>query len=140
MWLEHLLFGVRHLATLAACFFKRYAGEPAGPLRNAHYGSKGSPYSRRPHEREEAGRPFPKLVDILREKTQEVKRKKGKESVILKVLGTTISREEVTKGERGMPGLLWAKKDAASCENLRGSANGKRSASVRMGEPVRLKV
>ena len=40
-------------------------------MRNVHYGSKGSPYSRRPHERGEAGKVFsPKLVDILREKTQ----------------------------------------------------------------------
>lgn len=34
-----------------------------------------------------------------------------------------ISRE-VTKGERRMPWLLAAKKDAVSCENVRGSANG----------------
>ena len=38
-----------------------------------------------------------------------------------------------------MPRLSEAKKDATSCEKLRGGANGLRSAGVRMGEPVRLK-
>ena len=32
---------------------------------------------------------------------------------------------EVSKSERRMPGLLEAKKDAASCEKRRGSANKK---------------
>ena len=38
-----------------------------------------------------------------------------------------------------MPRLSEAKKDATSCEKLRGGANGPRSAGVRMGEPGRLK-
>ncbi len=47
--------------------------------------------------------------------------------------------EEKEKGARGMPRLSEAKKDATSCEKLRGGANGHRSAGVRMGEPGRLK-
>ena len=35
------------------------------------------------------------------------------------------AREKEDKGERGMPGLPEARKDAVSCENPRGSANGK---------------
>ena len=38
-----------------------------------------------------------------------------------------------------MPRLLSAKKDADSCEKLRGSANRIRSGDIRMGEPVMLK-
>ena len=34
-------------------------------------------------------------------------------------------REKEEKGERGMPRLPEAKKDAVSCENARGSANRK---------------
>lgn len=49
------------------------------------------------------------------------------------------SLEEVTKGERRMPGLLSARKDVESCEKVRGSANRKRSAHIRMGEPAMLK-
>ena len=37
-----------------------------------------------------------------------------------------------------MPWLSEAKKDVTSCEKPRGGANGRRSADVRMGEPVRL--
>ena len=40
------------------------------------------------------------------------------------------------KGVRGMPWLSEAKKDVTSCEKPRGGANGRRSADVRMGEPV----
>ena len=42
------------------------------------------------------------------------------------------------KSVRGMPWLSEAKKDVTSCEKPRGGANGRRSADVRMGEPVRL--
>jgi len=38
-----------------------------------------------------------------------------------------------------MPRLSEATKDVVSCEKLRGGANGRRYADVRMGEPVRLK-
>ncbi len=49
------------------------------------------------------------------------------------------TREKEEKGERGMPRLPEAMKDVVSCEKLRGSANGKRSGGVRMGEPARMK-
>ena len=55
---------------------------------------------------------------------------------IAKVWFTT---REVTKGERRMPWLLAATKDAVSCENVRGSANRTWSARIRMGQPGRLK-
>ena len=47
--------------------------------------------------------------------------------------------KEENKGVRGMPRLLEARKDATSCEKLRGGANGPRSGGVRMGEPGWLK-
>ena len=48
-------------------------------------------------------------------------------------------RKEGEKGARGMPRLLAAKKDATSCEKLRGGANDLRSGGVRMGQPVWLR-
>ena len=47
-------------------------------------------------------------------------------------------REE-KKCRRGMPRLPRARKDAASCENVRGSASESRSARIRMGKPSMLK-
>ena len=47
--------------------------------------------------------------------------------------------KEGEKGARGMPRLLAAKKDATSCEKLRGGANDRRSGGVRMGQPVWLR-
>ena len=46
---------------------------------------------------------------------------------------------ETNKGERRMPRLPEARKDAESCENLRGAANELRSAGIRMGQPGGLK-
>lgn len=43
------------------------------------------------------------------------------------------------KGAWGMPWLPEATKDAVSCEKRRGGANDRRSADVRMGQPVTLK-
>ena len=50
-----------------------------------------------------------------------------------------IKEKEVKKGIRGMPRLSEATMDVVRCEKLRGGANGRRYADVRMGEPVRLK-
>jgi|APEBP8051073220_1049391.scaffolds.fasta_scaffold20612_1 hypothetical protein len=47
--------------------------------------------------------------------------------------------KEVTKSARRMPRLLQAKKDAISCDKLRGGANDRQSADFRMGEPFMLK-
>ncbi len=47
--------------------------------------------------------------------------------------------KKVTKGARGMPRLLEAKKDVISCEKPREGANDLRSADIRMGQPAMLK-
>ena len=41
------------------------------------------------------------------------------------------------KGTRRMPWHLSAKKDAVSCEKLRGGASSPRSEGIRMGQPLR---
>ena len=48
-----------------------------------------------------------------------------------------IHLREANKGGRRMPRLPEAKKDAASCENARGTASRYRSVRVRMGQPGR---
>lgn len=50
-----------------------------------------------------------------------------------------IIRKEIVKGVWRMPRLSEAKKDAVSCEKLRGSAHTNWSADVRMGQPGMLK-
>ena len=47
--------------------------------------------------------------------------------------------KEVKKGVWGMPRLSEAKKDAISCDKLRGLAHTGRSADFRMGQPAWLK-
>ena len=55
---------------------------------------------------------------------------------IKKILQLKLETRKSRKGVRGMPWLSEAKKDVTSCEKPRGGANGRRSADVRMGEPV----
>ena len=43
------------------------------------------------------------------------------------------------KGAWGMPRLSEARKDATSCEKLRGWAHTRRSAGIRMGQPTSMK-
>ena len=45
------------------------------------------------------------------------------------------TKEKVNKSTRGMPRLSEAKKDAISCDKLRGLAHTNRSVDFRMGKP-----
>ena len=47
------------------------------------------------------------------------------------------TKKKVSKGVRGMPRLLEAKKDVLSCEKLRRLAKTNRPADIRMGQPGR---
>ena len=47
------------------------------------------------------------------------------------------TKKKVSKGVRGMPRLLEAKKDVLSCEKLRLLAKTTRPADLRMGQPDR---
>lgn len=92
------------------------------------------------------------IIDNI-EKDNEVKqqREARKSSAINRIAGLqfrgkreserefTQEKREGYKSGRGMPRLPEARKDVASCEKARGSASGKRSGHVRMGQPGRLK-
>ena len=46
-----------------------------------------------------------------------------------------IEKKNKKKGTRRMPRRLEAKKDAVSCEKVRGAASEQRSGHIRMGQP-----